>query len=71
MDSIRFTLEEKVAFKAAFAPAGASEDQWNLFINECSRRALVPGKDVIFQLRSSKEYSVSEGLQDCVVTLLR
>src|SRR5208282_800322 len=56
MDSIRFTLEEKVAFKAAFAPAGASEDQWNLFINECSRRALVPGKDVIFQLRSSKEY---------------
>ena len=56
MESIRFTLEEKIAFKAAFAPAGATDDQWNLFINECQRRAMVPGKDVIFQLRSSKEY---------------
>jgi hypothetical protein len=39
MESIRFTLEEKMAFKKAFAPAGATDDQWNLFINECSRRA--------------------------------
>jgi hypothetical protein len=33
MESIRFTLEEKMAFKKAFAPAGATDDQWNQHLN--------------------------------------
>jgi len=55
-EALKFTDAEKLAFRAAYAPAGATDDQWHLFINECQRRALVPGKDVIFQLRSAKEY---------------
>ncbi|MFI5260769.1 MAG: recombinase RecT [Candidatus Paceibacteria bacterium] len=56
LEALKFSDAEKAVFRAAYAPAGATDEQWNLFINECQRRALVPGKDVIFQLRSSKEY---------------
>ena len=55
-EALKFTDAEKLAFRAAYAPAGATDDQWHLFINECQRRALVPGKDVIFQLRTASEY---------------
>jgi hypothetical protein len=57
MESIHFTDAEKSAFRAAYAPAGTTDDQWTLFLNECQRRALVPGKDCIFQLRNSKEFN--------------
>ncbi len=55
-EALKFTDAEKTAFRAAYAPAGATDDQWKLFINECERRALVPGKDVIFQLRTASEF---------------
>lgn len=55
-EALQFTDAEKDAFRKAYAPAGANDDQWLLFINECQRRALVPGVHVVFQLRSSKEY---------------
>jgi hypothetical protein len=60
-EALRFTAAEKEAFRKAYAPAGASDDQWNLFINECERRALVPGKDVIFQLRTASEFDKDLG----------
>ncbi len=55
-DALKFTDAQKAAFRVAYAPAGATDDQFNLFINECERRALVPGVHVVFQLRSTKEY---------------
>ena len=55
-DALKFTDTQKAAFRVAYAPAGATDDQFNLFINECERRALVPGVHVVFQLRSTKEY---------------
>ncbi len=57
MEAIHFTDAEKTAFRAAYAPAGTTDEQWTLFLNECQRRALVPGKDCIFQLRNSKEFN--------------
>ena len=57
MEAIHFTDAEKSAFRAAYAPAGTTDEQWALFLNECQRRALVPGKDCIFQLRNSKEFN--------------
>jgi len=57
MEAIHFTDVEKSAFRVAYAPAGTTDDQWTLFLNECQRRALVPGKDCIFQLRNSKEFN--------------
>jgi len=56
MEPLKFTDQQKATYRAAFAPAGATDEQWNLFVQECERRALVPGKDVVFQLRSAKEY---------------
>lgn len=55
-EPLQFTDAEKDAFRKAYSPAGANDDQWLLFINECQRRALVPGVHVVFQLRSSKEF---------------
>ena len=57
MEAIHFTDAEKSAFRSAYAPAGTTDEQWALFLNECQRRALVPGKDCIFQLRNSKEFN--------------
>ncbi len=56
MESLKFTDEQKATYRAAYSPAGATDEQWALFIGECERRALVPGKDVIFQLRTASEY---------------
>jgi hypothetical protein len=41
MEAIHFTDVEKSAFRAAYAPAGTTDEQWALFLNECQRRALV------------------------------
>jgi len=41
MEAIHFTDAEKSAFRAAYAPAGTTDEQWALFLNECQRRALV------------------------------
>lgn len=54
-EALRFTDAEKTSFRAIYAPT-ATDDQWNLFINECQRRALVPGVHVVFQLRTAKEW---------------
>lgn len=56
-EALKFTDAEKDAFRKAYAPAGANDDQWRLFIGECERRALVPGVHVVFQLRSAKEFN--------------
>jgi phage recombination protein Bet len=56
MESLRFTEAEKSAFRSAYAPT-ATDEQFNLFIQECERRQLMPGKDVVFQLRTSSEWN--------------
>ena len=56
MESLRFTDAEKSAFRSAYAPT-ATDEQFNLFIQECERRQLMPGKDVVFQLRTSSEWN--------------
>jgi hypothetical protein len=56
IEPLQFTLAEKATYRATYAPT-ATNDQWQLFINECQRRALVPGVHVIFQLRSAKEWN--------------
>ncbi len=61
MEQLKFTEEQKKNYRGAFAPAGASDTQWSLFIGECERRALVPGKDVIFQLRTASEFDKDLG----------
>lgn len=55
-EPLRFTDAEKAAYRATYAP-GASDTQWNLFILECERRALVPGVHVVFNLRSANEWN--------------
>jgi hypothetical protein len=59
-EPLKFTNDEKAAYRVAFAPT-ATDDQWGLFINECERRALVPGVHVVFQLRSANEYNAQLG----------
>jgi hypothetical protein len=54
-EPLHITEAEKAAYRSIYAPT-ATDDQWSLFINECVRRALVPGVHVIFQLRSASEY---------------
>lgn len=51
-----FSSVEKDAFRSEYA-AAATDAQFDFFINECSRRALVPGVHVVFNLRSTTEYS--------------
>jgi|SRR5208337_2815591 len=55
-DALHFTDAEKAAFRSTYAPT-ATDDQFAIFINECQRRALVPGVHVVFNLRDAKEYS--------------
>jgi phage recombination protein Bet len=55
LEPLCFTTEQKAAYRSAYAP-NASDDQFNLFINECQRRALIPGVHVFFRLQNSKEY---------------
>jgi len=56
LEPLHFTDAEKAAYRVTYAPT-ATDDQWNLFINECQRRALVPGIHVVFNLRDAREYN--------------
>ena len=56
LEPLQFAEEEKSAFRNTYAPT-ATDVQWNLFINECQRRALVPGVHVVFNLRDAKEFN--------------
>ncbi len=56
LESGRFTEPEKSAFRSIYAPT-ATDEQFALFIQECERRQLVPGKDVVFQLRTATEWN--------------
>lgn len=56
MDPIHFSDAEKASFRTAYA-TGATDEQWSLFIQECERRALVPGTHVVFQTRNATEYN--------------
>lgn len=60
MERLHFSETEKQAFRAAFAPT-ATDNQWNLFINECERRALIPGTHVIFSIRGKNEWDPTLG----------
>lgn len=53
---IQFSPEQKAVYRAAYAP-NASNTLFDLFITECERRSLIPGKDVVFQTRNADEYS--------------
>jgi hypothetical protein len=55
-ESLRFTDAEKAAFRSVYCST-ATDEQFGLFIQECERRQLVPGKDVVFQLRTSSEWN--------------
>lgn len=63
VEPLKFTEEQKAAFRAEFAPK-ATDIQWTLFVEECQRRALIPGTHVIFSLRTQSEYDAT--LQDWV-----
>lgn len=71
VEALRFTEAEKTTFRLSYAPT-ATEDQWALFINECQRRALVPGVHVVFQLRTTKEWNADlrESIHVKKVTLI-
>lgn len=53
---IKFTDEQKRLYRAALAPQATAE-QWDYFITECERRALIPGVHVVFQLRTAEEFN--------------
>ena len=55
-EPITFTEQQKSAYRKAYAPT-ATDDQWNLFVTECERRALIPGAHVVFNLRPAQEYN--------------
>ena len=57
-EALRFSEAEKVSFRKAHAP-NANDEQWQIFIQECERRALIPGTHVVFQLRNASEYNAS------------
>lgn len=56
LQPIKFTEEQKRAFKAQHAPY-ASADQLDYFFLECERRALIPGKHVVFNLRRARDWN--------------
>src|SRR5260370_678246 len=53
---LKFSEAEKATYKANFCPRDAAPEQWNLFIQECERRTLIPGKHVVFRLQPSNEW---------------
>jgi hypothetical protein len=55
-EALRFTQQEKDTFRKIHA-ANSSQEQWDLFIQECERRALIPGTHVVFQVRNTTEYN--------------
>jgi hypothetical protein len=55
MSELKFTDAEKAAFRTEYAK-GATDTQFELFISDCERREVIPGKHVVFQIRTSSEY---------------
>ena len=56
IEPIRFTEEQKAAYRAVIAP-NATDAQWEYFCTECQRRNLIPGTHVVFQVRPAKEWN--------------
>jgi hypothetical protein len=56
MAEIKFSEAEKKAYRAVYAPTGTTDEQWEVFISECQRRALIPGTHVVMQLRTTNEW---------------
>ena len=56
MEPLKFTEEQKRAYRAIVAP-NATDAQWEYFCTECQRRNLIPGTHVVFQVRPAKEWN--------------
>lgn len=56
MEPIKFSEAEKAALRAEYAPK-ATDDQWLIFINDCERRALIPGRHVYFRLQKASTFN--------------
>jgi phage recombination protein Bet len=56
MSEFNYTPEELKALKKEYAK-NASDDQFNIWLAECRNRGLVPVKDVVLQIRATKEWS--------------
>ncbi len=57
MEQIQFNEEQRRVYRAAHAPQ-ATDEQYDFFITECERRALIPGTHVVFNLRKASEYNM-------------
>ena len=55
MQELTFTDAELQALRKEYA-ANVSDSGFILWIEECKRRRLVPGRDIVLQIRSVKEY---------------
>jgi RecT family len=53
--SAKWSEPELQAIRKEFAP-GANDEQWTLFISQCERRNLEPGRHVVFGLRESNKF---------------
>ena len=56
MPEFNYTDSELKALKNQYA-SNASQEQFDLWIAECRTRGLVPVKDVVLQMRATKEYN--------------
>ena len=56
MEPLKFTEEQKRAYRAIVAP-NATDAQWEYFCTECQRQNLIPGTHVVFQVRPAKEWN--------------
>ena len=55
MTQLNFSPEELKSLRQVYA-ANATDDQFTVWLAHCKQRDLVPGQDVILQIRKSKEY---------------
>jgi hypothetical protein len=55
MTELNFTEQELKSIRAVHAPS-ATDDQFAVWIAHCKQRNLVPGQDVLLQIRTSKEW---------------
>lgn len=62
---------ELKAMRKEFAPT-ATDDQWTLFISQCERRQLEPGRHVIFGTRDSSKFDkdTQQWITEAKVTLI-
>lgn len=54
-DQISFTPDELRAIKSVYAPS-ATQEQFDVWLAHCKQRNLVPGQDVLLQIRFSNEW---------------